>query len=138
VLEGFDFNVNAPLLSVLQAPFTVNVNRTTGDIQVTVPPFVPKTLIEAPTGAMFFRIVVGVAAVDFQAVKSESDTALSSYLPFDYTTTTALNLQCNVTANSAVPILVAVGIQFSQMTNGTQQNMNDGTFNALTIVTVDA
>jgi hypothetical protein len=137
LLEGFEFNANASLLSVMKAPYTVTVNRTTGAITVAIPAFVPKALVDAPTGAMYYRIVVGVAAVDFVAVKSEADTAVSTYLPYDYTATTALSLVCNVAASSTAPILVGVGIQFSQLTNGTQQNMNDGTFNALSIVTVD-
>ena len=48
LLRKFDFNASALFDTVVAAPFTTTINRTTGAIGLSVPAFNPKVLLTAP------------------------------------------------------------------------------------------
>ena len=138
LLEGFEFNVNAPLGTTFYAPFTTAIERTTGTASVNLPSFIPANLIAAPSGATHFKIVSAAAEVDFDAETFVSDSKESTVLPWDPTATTAVNLSNAITPNATGPVFLLVGIQFYQEVNGVNYPLKNGAFNSLQIVKVDA
>jgi hypothetical protein len=91
LLSGFDFNISGKLGTTLFAPFVGGIDRVTGAITVDIEPFVPINMIAAPGGTTHYKIISAGTAIDFEAetfVVSSSETAV---LPWDSSTTVAIN-----------------------------------------------
>jgi hypothetical protein len=138
MLQGFEFNVNAPLGTTFYAPFTATVNRLAGTAIVNLPAFLPSNLVAAPSGATHFKIVSAAAEVDFAEGTFVSDTKESEVLPWDPTLTPVINLSNAVVSNGTNPVFLLLGIQFYQEVNSVQYALKNGAFNSLQIVKVDA
>lgn len=138
LLMGFEFNVNAKLSTTLYTPYTINMDRVTGVMSVDLASFVPANMIAAPGGTTHFKLRAEAAAVDFAQESSVSALAETALLPWNQTATGVINLQNALPANSTAPIILVLGIEFSQEVNGNQYPLNNGAYNALGIVAVDA
>jgi hypothetical protein len=136
LLEGFEFNIRGKLGTTLYAPFSASINRTSGALEVTIPPFVPINMIAAPAGSTHFKLIAAGAEVDFEAESYVSDSSESSVLAWDAATTTALTLINNVTAASTKPLFLVLGIEFYQEVNGSMYSLKNGAYNALALVKV--
>lgn len=55
-------------------------------------------------------------------------------LPYDNAQAAAVNLTAALTANSTLPILQVVGVEFFQEVNGEMYPLKNGAFNALAAV----
>jgi len=137
LLEGFDFNSNAKLGSTIFAPYTININRVTGELSVDIPAFVPINMIAAPGGTTHFKLVSAGAEIDFEAETFTTDINETAQLPWDGTATAAINHVNQVTANSTHPLFLILGIQFFQEVNGIRYSLRNGAYNALAIVGVN-
>ena len=137
LLAGLDFNIKASMASTLIAPYTTTIDRATGDVTITIPAFVPANLVKAPQGATHFQLFMGAALVDFEAVTYESLTAASESLELNNTATAAISLKATLPANSTLPLFVAFGIEFLQQVNGKMYSLNNGEYNACSIIKVD-
>lgn len=132
VLENLEFNSKASFSSVFNAPFTVtnNAGRTQGTI--TIPNFVPSTLIQAPTGATHFRLMSAIGVVSDYVYNistkryDASDPTLNTLSGIAYGAVTALNTPTPVTFSliaslpgtpvptATVSVLQTIGIEFFQ------------------------
>lgn len=138
ILEGFSFNEHAHLSNTLFAPYTVQVNRVSGDISVSIPSFIPEQMLEAPAGATHFQISAAAAEVDFVNDLYNAKDQSSAYLPIDAQPTVALNLVNTVTPASTNALFATLGVQFYQLVNGRYYALKNGGYNAMGIVKVDA
>jgi hypothetical protein len=136
ILQGFEVNSNALLSANFFAPYTVTIDRVTGQLAVAVPAFQPATMVLNPGGATHFRIMTGGAAIDFEQMSAESDTADSGYLPLSGEITPPQSLSVSVSANSTHPFFVALAIEFYQEVNGTKYDLNNGSSNCMAFVKV--
>jgi hypothetical protein len=136
LLEGFDFNIRGKLGTTLYAPFSASINRPTGALEVTIPPFVPINMIAAPAGSTHFKLISAGAEVDFEVESYVSDSSESSVLAWDAATTASLTLTNNVTAASTKPLFLVLGIEFYQEVNGSMYSLKNGAYNALALVKV--
>jgi len=136
LLQGFEFNVNAPLGTTLFAPFTPSIDRATGLLAVNFPAFIPSERIVAPVGATHFKIVSMGAEVDFENETFITGSQETAELPLNGVATAVLNLANAVTAASTHPLFLLLGIQFYQQVNGVNYSLKTGAFNALTLVKV--
>lgn len=136
LLEGFDFNANSKLATTLFAPFIATINRASGELSVSIDPFIPINMVAAPSGATHFKIVCAGAAINFEAETYEAAMSNSAILPWDATTSAVLNLVNNVGAASTHPLFLALGIEFYQEVNGSMYSLKNGAFNALALVKV--
>lgn len=134
LLEGFEFNNDAQLSTTLYAPYTVSVNRTTGDASVSLAPFAPAQMIAAPEGTTHFQISAVAADVDLATGVYTTDAASSTQLPWDNVATSAITLECSLPAASVLPQFLAIGIEFFQEVNGAMYPLKNGAFNALSLV----
>ena len=106
LLTGFEFNIGGKLGTTLFAPFETTIDRVSGDIGLTLAPFVPTTMIAAPAGTTHFKIISAGAAIDFEAEKFEVTTSETAVLPWDSTLTAPINQDNSVSANSTNPLFL--------------------------------
>ena len=138
LLLGFEFNIRGKLGTSLFAPFTGTIDRVAGTLDIAIPSFIPSNMIAAPSGTTHFKVISGGAEIDFQEETSIVETSETSIIPWDTTATAVINLSNAVTANSAHPLFLALGIEFSQEVNGQMYSLKNGTYNPLSIVKVDS
>jgi hypothetical protein len=136
-LQGFEFNVDGKLRQTLLAQYSVDVDRVTGTVTVDVPQFVPAELIASPVSATSFRLVASVAELDFAGDRYISQVAESAENTTALEVPVAINLPMQITPGAVNPLVVVLGIEFSQVCNGVMYAINDGSFNALAVVAVD-
>jgi hypothetical protein len=138
-MKDFEFNSASLLKDCLLAPFTTNIDRVTGKLTVTIPSFVPVGSIKAPQNSTHFKVSVTGAAFDFEAYTQEKDFHESGLLLLDGTPTQPQVFEQQLSANSTGSLFLFVGISFyKEILNGSMQKLNNGAFNALSIVDVNS
>ena len=136
LLKGFEFNINGKLGSTLFVAYSNDFDRVSGDATVGITPFSPKIRIAAPSGTTHFKMVMGAAEVDFANETSVFESDESAVLPYDSADTAAIDLSASVTANSALPVIQVLGIEFYQEVNGQMYPLKNGSYNALSVIDV--
>ena len=136
LLTGFEFNIGGKLGTTLFAPFEATIDRVSGNIGLTLAPFVPTTMIAAPAGTTHFKIISAGAAIDFEAEKFEVTTSETAVLPWDSTLTAPISQDNSVSANSTNPLFLALGVEFYQEVNGQMYPLKNGAHNPLSLVQV--
>ena len=136
-LKGFDFNKDGILSSILFEPFSTNVDRPNGVLEVQIPAFVPANGIEAPGGTTHIKLVAGGAEVNFTDEDFVQDDADSGMVPWDGNSAGPFTLTTNVTPNSTDPLFLVLGVEFYQEVNGNFYSLKDGRYNGLALVEVD-
>lgn len=136
LLRGFEFNSNGKLGTTLYAPYSGTIDRVLGELTVSVPSFVPNTMVHAPGGTTHFKIVSSGVAIDFEAGSYVAEVNSSAILPYNSVATAVLNLVNSVTPASTNPLFLAVGVEFYQEINGVQYPLKNGSFNSLSLVEI--
>jgi hypothetical protein len=136
MLQGFEFNIKGKLGTTLYAPYTSEIDRAAGTLEVTIPAYVPINMVAAPTGSTHFKIISAGAEVDFENETFTVDANESAIIAWDATNTTALTLSNSVTANSTKPLFLVLGIEFYQQVNSQMYSLKNGAYNALALVQV--
>jgi hypothetical protein len=137
LLAGFEFNQNGQLNKTFFAPYTFQIDRASGALRITIPPFVPMNLITAPPGATHFKLVSGAAEVDFEKGSFVNSHADSGEQILSIMAVPEIVLTQKVTPESTHPLFLAFGIDFYQEVNGNRYALRNGAFNALALVGVD-
>ena len=137
LLKGFEFNINGKLGSTLFVGYSNDFNRVAGDATVGIAPFSPKIRIAAPSGTTHFKMVMGAAEVDFANETSVFESDETAVLPYDNANTAQIDLTASVTANSTLPVIQVLGVEFYQEVNGAMYPLKNGSYNALAVVKVD-
>src|SRR5690606_25718153 len=86
LLQGFDFNGNAPPSGTLEAPFSASIDRGAGVLEVDIAGFVPHRQVGAPRRTPPFRLVSAGAEVDFEQETFVLAQRVSEEIPFDNST----------------------------------------------------
>ena len=136
LLAGFEFNIGGKLGTTLFAPFVGTIDRVSGLIGLSLAPFVPITMIAAPSGTTHFKIISAGAAIDFEAETFEVTTSETAILPWDATLTSPIDQDNSVSANSTKPLFLALGVEFYQEVNGQMYPLKNGAYNPLSLVQV--
>lgn len=136
LLSGFEFNIRGKLGTSLYAPFTTTIDRVTGELGVTLPPFVPINMIAAPTGTTHFKIISAGSEVDFEEETFVVENSETPILPWNAVPTVAVTQVNTVTPNSTKPLFLALGLAFFQEVNGQMYSLKNGAFNPLALVQV--
>lgn len=130
-LKGFDFNVHAPLSSVLHALFSVDV--ATG--VVSIPDFSPQEQLGFPEGATHVSFCAGFVNLDFETGIFESHYSPATIIALD-TTISTLILTPEAVPSGTGTLLYLLLIEFFQEVNGVQYSLRNGAFNVLNVVEV--
>lgn len=136
LLQGFEFNIGGKLDATLYAPFVPTIDRVSGELTIAIAPFVPATMIGAPSGTTHFKIVSGGAEIDFEAETFVSSISETAILPLDMNPTVAIDHLNMVTPNSTKPLFLALGVAFYQGVNGRMYPLKNGSYNPLSLVKV--
>ncbi|ANW96251.1 hypothetical protein AXE80_08145 [Wenyingzhuangia fucanilytica] len=137
LLANFEFNINGKLGATLFATYTNAFDRATGEATVNIPVFKPTTHIAGPSGTTHFKIVTGVAELDFENESFAFDNDETAILPYDGNDTAVIDLTASAPANSVLPIVQVIGIEFYQEVNGQMYSLKNGVYNALAIKIAD-
>ena len=132
LLKGFNFNVRSILNSILYRPFTVDT--ATGVIEVI--DLVPANHIAAPSGATHVALTGAWGKVNFQDNQFNVELSNTVNLPIDATTTT-VTLTPNQAPGGTGTDAFLLMVEFFQEVNGNQYSLNDGLYNALSVVDVE-
>ncbi len=137
LLTGFEFNVRSSLSSTIFAPIEATIDRVTGELAVTIPPFTPLSMIAAPSGTTHYKIVSAGAVVDFTAGSFTLATSETVPLPWNTVASLPVNHVNALAANTTAPLFLVLGIEFYQEVNAELYPLNNGAFNSFTILKVD-
>ncbi|MDX1828895.1 MAG: hypothetical protein R3342_05035 [Lutibacter sp.] len=138
LIKGFEFNTNGKLGATLFAPVVNAFDRATGEATVNIVAFAPTVRIAAPAGTTHFKVVTGAAELDFAEEISTFESDETEVLPYDSANTAAIELTATITADSTLPVIQVLGIEFYQEVNGAMYPLKNGAYNALSVVKVDA
>ncbi len=136
LLKGFEFNSNARLGSTLFATYAAVIDRNAGTGTVNIPVFDAMKMIAPPAGATHCKIRVGAAAIDFEAETFVNGSTDSSDFALVPSPLVALELKVTLALTGAHPIFLVLGVEFSQLVNGSLYSLRNGAFNALSMVEV--
>ena len=93
--------------------------------------------IAAPAGATHFKLSAGVSELDFDQETSLFKAVDSGILPYNNAPVAAMDLDLEITANSTLAVVQVLSIEFFQEVNGTMYPLQNGTYNAMTVVQTD-
>lgn len=133
LLEHFEFNINAKLASTLFTNFRTTFDRVSGDGKLLVSKFVPTVSIAAPSGATHYNLSLCTAEVDFDNETFTSEIDETGVVPYDTVETANLEITTSTNANSILPILQVVSIEFYQEVNGEMYSLKNGAYNAMSV-----
>ncbi len=131
LVKAFNFNSKSVLGSILLKPYAVD----TATGVITIGDLVPATDIKPVAGATHVALASAFAAINFETGQSEIQFTNTENLAFD-NTSTAVTL-----TPAAVPTVTGTNfflleVIYYQEVNGTQYILNNGAFNALSIIEV--
>jgi hypothetical protein len=130
-LSGFDFNVNAPLNSVLFAPYFLELSVNS----LTIKDLIPLEQLRYPQGATHVSFQLAGFGINFET--EETDLVLSN------TENVALSMTANdvVLLLASLPVTTGVSlyllsVSFFQEVNGVQYSLNNEEFSVLQVIEV--
>ena len=130
-LKDFNFNKKALLNAILFRPFAVDTN--TGEVTIT--DLVPVNHIAPPPGATNIALTAGWGKVNFGDGTYTVEMSPSQNLPLDANQTTVTLTPPQAPTGTGTDIYLLM-IEFFQEVNGNQYSLNDGLYNALTVIDV--
>jgi hypothetical protein len=136
-LQNFNFNERAGISDSLFVRCLVSFNRTTGEVIVNIPAFIPKVSVQQAPGTTHFRILAAAAAVNFDTEQHEYAMQTTPEIPLNSDPTQAATLTLALPANSKDIVVAALGIEYYQRVNSRSYALKSGEHNATTIVLVD-
>lgn len=131
VLRGFDFNSRSQFRSVFSSPYDLDI--ATG--KLTINNFVPEEMLYAPPHATHVALQTAFLHVDFDTQLSEVAYSAVINLPLDLTSANHTLTPSSVPAATGTLFYLFL-VEFWQEINGVQYALNDGNFNALTVLEV--
>lgn len=136
LMEGFEFNENAPLRNVLISPFTASIDRATGVMSVTIHELNLQKMVKAPAPATHFMIQIAGASLDFVHQQHVSEVTHSPEFPLKGSLPEQLSLSVQLPRNNLHPLFLALRVSFLQEHNGVIKPLNTITHNAMAFVKV--
>jgi hypothetical protein len=130
-LKGFDFNKNAKWHSIVTAPYVLDT--ITG--AVTISDFNPAEHLNFPEGATHFSLQSAYLHLDFITGLSEIMYSDLFNYPISSAVITPLLVPSGIPTAGGSKVYFVL-IEFFQEVNGIQYGLNNGLFNALTIIDV--
>lgn len=131
MLNGFDFNINAPLNTVLFSIY--ELDSATG--VVTIPGLVPQEQIRYPEGATHVSFQSAVLAIDFETEASELVLSNIENVPVNLTPTSVTLTPPSVPTTTGVTLFL-LGVSFFQEFNGVQYSLKNEEYSVLQVIEV--
>lgn len=139
VLTDFNFNKNAKLRNTFHAPFDARMDDPSGDILIDVPAFIPKKVVSAPEGAMYFRFKAAAATLDFDKMEYTLAKTETENLPLTEELYAPIQLRITLPADSPGSVVAIFGIEFIQtVKSGGEHQMKTALGNAMAVVAAES
>lgn len=129
--KGFDFNSKATLSSVLLTEFALDT--ATGEIAI--PGVIPNQNVVAPPGATHVSFTSGFLNLDFETAESELILSPKVNTPINGTSTDVTLTPVSVPQGTGNQFYF-LQLEFFQEINSVQYQLNNGTYNVLTIIEI--
>jgi|SRR5690554_4291530 len=136
LLKGFEFNSNGLLSNTLFMDYVNSLDRSTGEVEVMLPEINPTQMIAAPAGTTHFKVVSAATEIDFISGETFSSYDSSTEIEYQESLQPEIVLSTSVTPDSTLPIFHFLGIEFYQQINNDFYMLNNGSFNALSIINI--
>lgn len=136
LLQGFEFNQSGKLSSTLFMAYVATIDRATGTLQVTIPAFSPSADITSPAGTTHAMLVSAGASINFVEETFQVVGTQSAEIAIAPGPAATFNLVNQLPAGLADPLFLILGIEFYQKVNGVNYPLNNGQYNALSLVKV--
>ena len=118
LLQGFEFNERSKMSSVFHPTYTIGVDRAIGDIETSIPPFIPSTSVTPPPDTSHMKISVLCAEIDFtNGTYKKANIQATDLIPWNKVPTAPILLINKVEANTQSAIITVVGIEFFETFN---------------------
>jgi hypothetical protein len=130
-LRGFDFNINAPLESVLLTDYSLNTG--TGVIELV--DFSPMQHVAVPQGTTHLSLRCGFLNLDFDSGTKDLEVSPIINMGVDSAAATVTLTPAGVPTGTGNELFF-LKVAFFQEVNGTQYPLHNGAFNALQLVEV--
>ncbi len=137
LLEGFEFNSKAIFNTTFTAPYTYTYDRTTGNATLDIATFIADQSVQAPAGATHFKLQLAAGPLDLTQNKNTAQFIESAVYPWDTTAVPATNLTLALPPAATLPVLALLQVQFLEQLNTDYYQLQNGAFNACTIINVD-
>ena len=137
LLKGFEFNSRSTLGGTMYVPLTKAIDRVTGEVEVSVPSFVPVNSIVAPSGTTHFKIAVMATHIDFATEEFVHDVKETALTPYNNVATAISTLTCTLNPNVTMPLFIGIAVQFFQEINTVSYPLKNGSYNAVALTDVD-
>ncbi|WP_081212164.1 hypothetical protein [Salegentibacter sediminis] len=129
LLNDFNFNINAPLASILKA--VVSIDTLTGEVGI--PNFIPNRDIVSPEGATHVSLQGAYVKTDFGLGTYECSVSPVENLALDNTSTDVSLIPDSVPGGTGVVFILLLA-EFFQEVNTVQYGLRNGAFNSLCIL----
>ena len=136
MLKDFSFNATALLNTTLFVSYQATIDRVTGTAQIDLPAFNPEVAVVKPNGATHYQFNAAAAVLDFDGDESAFVEATTSSSPLN-AMAVPQQLAISLAPNSTLPIVLVFGVSFYQEVNGINYSLNNGAYNAITVIAVN-
>ena len=136
LLRGFEFNAKCPLSQVLGTAFQVSTDAEGSTLNLVLPALISPKKMPAHEDASHFRLVVGLAAIDFTSGTYQTILTHSEQMPIAGNFSRTIQAFCQLEELSPHPKFVVLGVAFSQQVKGGFEVLPDAAFNPLCLIEV--
>ncbi|HRI35269.1 MAG TPA: hypothetical protein PLD02_16085, partial [Saprospiraceae bacterium] len=131
LLKGFNFNIESLLSKVLKANY--HVDSVSGVVRI--PDFIPQQDLVCPASATHCRIESAWSEIDFTSGVIHSSISPASSLVLDQTKSSVVLTPAQSPTGTGI-LFVVLKMSFNQEINGQVYSLNNGSLNAIEIVSV--
>ena len=131
LLKGFNFNIASQLSKVLKANY--QVDNASGVVRI--PDFIPQQDLVCPASATHCRIESAWSEIDFASGAIHSSISPTVSLVLDQTKTNVVLTPAQPPTGTGI-LFVVLKVSFFQEMNGEVYSLNNGSLNAIEIVSV--
>lgn len=137
MLRGFDFNKQLSLAHALPVPLLHELDVERGTCQVKVPAFMARKRKGFPATATHFRIVSGVAMVDFIQEQYRQDVQWGALLPLSKQTPADSCFEHRLEPGAGKVMVQVLGMQFYKLVDGKEVLVKGSAVQVLEAVRVE-
>jgi hypothetical protein len=134
IMRGFEFNKHASVETILHASYQAGFDPKERKCTITITPPDRKKMVKAPKGATHFRLIAGMAAIDFKTGNYILDTVRSEEMAVRPDTDAPVTLTSPLAPVAGEGLFITLGIEFLQRVNGVYGPLQSNEHNAMTLV----
>ena len=137
LLKGFDFNSLGRMNSIFFAFYNTEINRTTGEVKLFIPPIESLLGVPRPKGATHFKIISIATELNFLDHTSKTSYLETEEISYTERYSPYVSHIHQLPPNSIYPLVLLLNIRFYQFVNGEYYTFLNKKINFLSVIAVD-